>query len=582
MEKNRYPSKEEVEEYYIRQLHTIKECVEHFSISKTKMYACLKMYDIKRTQEDKCKIYTNAQNKTENKEKIKQANLKKYGAVNKNQADSIVKYIDNESFMIREELYSVGWLKKQYLEKNVSSSDLSEELGVGSWILSKICAHYGIKKDSAQRYEIIKHSVQEKYGVTSTLQLKEVKEKSQNSLLKKYGTTNVMSLSQFKDKSKETMLDRYGATNYTQTENYQRKTRATNLAKSGAPYQQQANIRHLDIWLNKSNFEKFLRSFEERPTIANVSDYFGLKDQTAVYDKIHEWRLEDLVRWKPARSRYEDEIVSFLGSLGVKDLLLNERKLLDGKEIDIYSPEYKTGIEFNGDYWHSDIYYCDHNGRSTAHQEKSLLAEKRGIFLFHIFEHEWDDLIEQENIKNRLRTLFVKNEIRIGARKTQIIELSKDQKKEFLNQNHIQGNDHSTKQYGLIYRGELVACMTFVHPKNDKYTWELSRFCNKHGCVVQGGASKLFKYFVTTLKSGDTVSSYNDITKTKGDLYKILGFKCVSVNQPNYVWINFQTGDIRTRYQEQAGGEVKRMHDQGYHRVCDCGTKTWVYTKASE
>lgn len=107
----------------------------------------------------------------------------------------------------------------------------------------------------------------------------------------------------------------------------------------------------------------------------------------------------------------------------------------------------------------------------------------------------------------------------------------------------------------------------------------MSRFCNLHGYCVRGGASKLFKYFVDQLKAGDTISSYNDITKTKGDIYKILGFQCVSINQPNYVWINFNTSDIRTRYQEQTAGEVKRMHDAGYHRICDCGTKTWVYTK---
>jgi len=30
---------------------------------------------------------------------------------------------------------------------------------------------------------------------------------------------------------------------------------------------------------------------------------------------------------------------------------------------------------------------------------------------------------------------------------------------------------------------------------------------------------------------------------------------------------------------KQSAGENKRMHDLGYHKLCDCGTKTWVYTK---
>ena len=580
--RNQYPSEEEVEEYYIQQLHTVQESADHFNISKTKMYACLKKYNIKRTQEDKSKVYTITQNKAEIKEKIKQSNMKKYGAVNKNQANATIKYIDDNFFMIQDKKYSVDWLKEQYLIKNIPSPDLSKELGIGTWLLSKICAHYGIKKDFTQRYEIIRQKTQEKYGVVSTLQLEDVKQKSKDTLLTKYGTTNVMELSEIKERIRNTVSNRYGVINYAQTAEYKEKAQSTNLKKYGTLNYQQKDMKHIDIWTNQNKMEKFLNSFDEKLTPYELMEYFNLKDRTVVYDKIHTWHFDNLIQWHPLRSHYEDEIINFLSSLDIQNFISNDREVLEGKEIDIYLPDYKIGIEFNGDYWHSDIYHEDHNGRSTYHQDKSLLAESKGVFLFHIFEYEWNNPQERNNIKNRLRTLFAKNNIKIAARKTQVVELTKEQKKNFLNENHIQGNDHSTKQYGLMYQDELVACMTFVHPKNQKYTWELSRFCNKHNYIIQGGASKLFKHFIATINESDTVSSYNDITKTKGELYKILGFKCVSINQPNYVWINFQTGDIRTRYQEQAGGEVERMHGQGYHRVCDCGTKTWVYTKTSE
>lgn len=581
MKRNTYPSKEEVEEYYIQQLHTINECVEHFNISKTKMYTCLRKYGIKRTEEDKSKVYSNAQSKTENKEKIRQTNLRKYGAVNKVQADAIVKFYDTY-FTIYGKQYSVEWLKENYLVKNVAKADLSEELGVGVGILAKLCSYYGFKKTFSQRGEIIKQKTREKYGVDSSFQIEKVKEKIKKTVLEKYGVENVMNLPEIQARVKATMLEKYGVENYAQTSEYRQKVIAANLKKYGVPYHQQKEIHHFDIWIDRDKMVKLIESLAEKPTVYDLATYFNLKDITVVYDRMHDWHLDDLVKWKPCRSHYEDEIIEFLSSLGITDLSLNNRKVLEGQEIDIFIPDYRIGIEFNGDYWHSDLFCCDHNGRSTYHQDKSLLAEKKGVFLFHIFEHEWDNPVDKTNIKNRLKTLFSKNDIKIAARKTQLVELTKAQKKEFLDLNHIQGNDRSTKQYGLVYQNEIVACMTFVHPKNDKYTWELSRFCNKHNCVVQGGASKLFKHFVKTLKDGDTVSSYNDITKTKGDLYKILGFECVSINQPNYVWINFQIRDIRTRYQEQASGEVERMHGKGYHRVCDCGTKTWVYTKTSK
>ena len=122
--------------------------------------------------------------------------------------------------------------------------------------------------------------------------------------------------------------------------------------------------------------------------------------------------------------------------------------------------------------------------------------------------------------------------------------------------------------------------MCFGHSKYKKYSWELTRLASLKNIVVQGGASKLFNYFVQNkMQTGENVVSYNDITKTKGNIYQILGFTCISVNAPNYWWVNIKKKEVRTRYQEQAAGEVQRMHDAGYIRICDCGTKTWVYTK---
>ena len=398
--------------------------------------------------------------------------------------------------------------------------------------------------------------------------------------LDKYGVSNSMQHQDIKDKVKQTMLNKYDVENYSQTEEYKQKTLQTNLNKYGAPNHMQQDIKHLNIWNNKELFTKYLSSLYSKPTVYDLQEFFNLRDRTVVYDKIHSWNLDDFINFHSLRSHYENDIINFLKECGVENIQTNDRTILNGKEIDIYLPDYKLGIEFNGDYWHSDIKkeYQDHNGRSLTHQNKSLLAESKGVFLFHIFEYEWNNNIVQTSIKNRIKTLLIKNNIKIPARKCKIVTLTKAQKKKFLNENHIQGNDHSTIQYGLEYQGQIVSCMTFIHPKNKKYTWELSRFCNQHGCVVQGGASKLFKHFVETLQPGNTISSYNDITKTKGDLYRILGFQCVSINQPNYVWINFQTTDIRTRYQEQESGEVERMHSLGYHRLCDCGTKTWLYT----
>ena len=572
-------SKEDIEKYYIEELHTVQECTEYFGVAKTTFNRYLKKYGIVRSKEDKSKVYSRAQNSEDLKKKIRETNIKKYGAVNKVASNSPVRFVDENIFTVYGKEYSVDWLRNKYLTENVSSVELCRLLGTTYAVVNKINRHYHISKSSDQRYELIRQNTISKYGVTSTLQLDEVKEKSRETCLKKYGVENPMKTEEIQAKVKKTVQEKYHVENYAQTEEYRKKTVRTNLKKYGAQSHMQKEMTHLKVWNEKDKMQDFLSSLSAKPSASELKRFFNLADRTVIYEKIHKWQLEDKVSLNPPRSYYEDEIVSLLKDLGIKNIIRNDREVLDGKEIDVYVPDSKIGIEFNGDYWHSDIFYGDHGGRSTAAQKKSLNAEKKGVFLFTIFEREWNDPVVKKSIEDRLRSIFVLNENKVPARKCVFSEVSPLERSEFLNENHIQGNSGAKIGYGLRYNGELVACMTFSRPKSGKYTWELTRYCTKHGITVQGGASKLFKEFIKrNLSVGDTVSSYNDITKTKGDLYRILGFELTSINSPNYVWINFTTKDVRTRYQEQEAGEVERMHSLGYHRVCDCGTKTWVYT----
>lgn len=572
-------SKEDIEKYYIEELHTVQECTEYFGVAKTTFNRYLKKYGIVRSKEDKSKVYSRAQNSEDLKKKIRETNIKKYGAVSKVASNSPVRFVDENTFTVYGKEYSVDWLRNKYLTENVSSAELCRLLGTTYAVVNKINRHYHISKSSDQRYELIRQNTISKHGVTSTLQLEEVKEKSRETCLRKYGVENPMKTEEIQAKVKKTVREKYHVENYAQTEEYRKKIIRTNLKKYGAQSHMQKEMKHLKVWNEKDKMQDFLSSLSAKPSASELKGFFNLADRTVIYEKIHKWQLEDKVSLNPPRSYYEDEIVSLLKDLGVKNIIRNDREVLDGKEIDVYVPDSKIGIEFNGDYWHSDIFYGDHGGRSTAAQKKSLNAEKKGIFLFTIFEREWNDPIVKKSIEDRLRSIFVLNKNKVPARKCVFSEVSPLERSEFLNENHIQGNSGAKIGYGLRYNGELVACMTFSRPKSDKYTWELTRYCTKHGITVQGGASKLFKEFIKrNLSVGDTVSSYNDITKTKGDLYRILGFELTSINSPNYVWINFTTKDVRTRYQEQEAGEVERMHSLGYHRVCDCGTKTWVYT----
>ena len=537
-------SKKEIYDLYITQDNSILELAEILGIKKSSMSNVLKELQLSKAKEAGVKYYTQA---SKFKERSKNTNLKKYGVEYPGQSLSVQKK-----------------MKKTCLEK------------------------YGVEYSTQTQVmkEKSRKTIQERYGVDYASQSKEIKEKVRQTNLQKYGVKCCLQNPAIKQQIAETNLEKYGVENPFSNKEVQEKIRRTLIKKYGVESIKLKNIRNLDIWQNKDNFIKYIANFNNenrKPNIMELCEFFNC-EQTALYNKIHKYKLEDKIDWYLNRSYYEDEIIQWLkDNFDNIQINRNDRTVLENNyEIDIYLPEYKIGIEFNGNYWHSELFekFQDHNGRSTRHQEKSLLAEKHGVFLFQIFEYEWNSPIVQENIKNRLRTLLHKNSNLIYGRKCEVKLITELQKKEFLNKNHIQGNDHSSIYIGLFYEKELVSCMTFSKTKFKKYDYELSRFCSIHDTNIIGGACKMFKYFIDNiLQFGQNVVSYNDITKTSGKVYNILGFENISINPPNYIWMNFNTGDIRTRYQEQEAGEVERMHSQEYYRICDCGTKTWLYIK---
>jgi hypothetical protein len=83
-------------------------------------------------------------------------------------------------------------------------------------------------------------------------------------------------------------------------------------------------------------------------------------------------------------SKAEHQISDWLCSLGV-NVEQNVMGLIGNKEIDIYLPDYKVGIEYCGLWWHSTVVKPDTN----YHLKKWELAQKAGIKLLTIFEDEW-------------------------------------------------------------------------------------------------------------------------------------------------------------------------------------------------
>ena len=198
--------------------------------------------------------------------------------------------------------------------------------------------------------------------------------------------------------------------------------------------------------------------------------------------------------------------------------------------------------------------------------------------IYNIYKYEWIVPEIQKKIKNQLKNIFNKNTRKIYARKCIVKSVNKEDKKAFLNENHIQGNDRSLYAYGLYYEDKLVSLMTFGKPKfTKKCNWELVRFCSLNGSNVIGGASKLLSYFIKNhCNKGEKIVSYSDFGKSTGKLYSTLGFTYDHLSKPGYVWYKSHKPVI-SRYKTQMIGEIKKMQGKGYMRIFDSGNKVWIY-----
>ena len=424
--------------------------------------------------------------------------------------------------------------------------------------------------------ERVKQTCLEKYGVEYPQQLEEIKQKQIESDKRNHGGVIHQKTDEFMKKIRQTNLERYGVEIITQSEKIKEKYKQTCLEKYGVENSAQRNYDLISYEIIKDE-DKLLKYIEEN-NIINIKDLSKKLNinPCSLGNFIRKYNLK--CNFDYSMSLKEKEIREYVNQYYETEN--NTRKYLDGKEIDIFIPKLNMGIEFNGDYWH-----CEKYKDKKYHQEKSLYATNENIFIYHIFEYEWKE--KKQQIINQLNKLLIINVDKIYARKCVIKEVDNKEKIEFLELNHLQGNDQSSIKLGLYYNDELVSLMTFVKPRfNKKYQYELSRFCSKTNCNVIGGASKLFKYFIDNYNP-QSIISYSNIAHTKGKLYETLGFNFDSITEPNYVWSNGHK--VLSRYQCQkhrliqegyeGNTESEIMHNMGYSKLYDCGNKVWVWNK---
>lgn len=345
---------------------------------------------------------------------------------------------------------------------------------------------------------------------------------------------------------------------------------------------------------DKDRLEQFILGMVEdkgrKVSNQEIADELGVT-RTAIYEATKKFDItgyspED---WYLPLKIQQNKVAEHIESIYDKEIIKETRSMIPPQELDIYLPDIKLAIEYNGLYWHST-----ERKHRLYHQNKTIECAKQGIRLIHIFEYEWKNEVKQQKIKELLRNAVGDKSIKtIYARNTEIHKIASHDANEFIDRYHLSGSLNSEINLGCFYEKELIGVMTFGIPRfNKEYDYELLRLCWKSGLKVIGGTDKLFKYFIRNHEF-NSIITFSDITKFTGNVYTRLGFKPAGNNpitEPNYVWVNC-SNKVLSRYQTQkhkliAQGLGKKddtedsiMKSHGYLKTYDSGNIRLEYIR---
>ncbi len=332
-------TKEELYDYYITQNHTWAQTIKDLNIPESFLRHC-------------CNTYNWHKNNPIHNKRIKESRTIKV---------------------------DVDKLYELYIIQNLTRREVCNILNIKTTVFKRVCKENGIKKDLDK---IIENTNKEFYRQFGT---------------KDFGEFS--NLPNVKEKRRKTVIERLGVLNSTQAESVRRKLRIANL-RDRSPIKSNLglSIEQVDeIVSSKENFVNFV-TLNKFDTVRNIADALGYS-VSPMLDFIKKYECVGMI--KKQASAGEREVLQYIKSLGIK-CKHNVRDIISPQEIDIYCPDFRIGIEFNGNYWHS----VELRGK-TYHLEKYNKSKEKGIFIYHLYENEWIE--NKEKVKQDLKNLFTRN-----------------------------------------------------------------------------------------------------------------------------------------------------------------------------
>ena len=200
-----------------------------------------------------------------------------------------------------------------------------------------------------------------------------------------FKTKNPQKDPQIKQKTRETCIKKYGVSNPYQIDSIKTKCITNNHTKEALDKRTKSLYKNLENFCKANN----CITMEEALKINPCKGWWSEVD-FIIYKK---WRkciskddLDIIKNYKPTNNRSKNEIKlynlicdNFNGTVEH-----SIRSIINPLELDIYIPDLKIAIEYNGCYYHS----IEAGTSKDYHLEKSLRCRDLGIRLIHIYDFE--------------------------------------------------------------------------------------------------------------------------------------------------------------------------------------------------
>lgn len=232
-------------------------------------------------------------------------------------------------------------------------------------------------------------------------------------------------------------------------------------------------------------------------------------------------------------SKPEKEIVEFLAEHNIKFNTSN-RKLIHPYELDIYIPEQKIAIEFNGIYWHTES-----KGKTKEyHYNKWLACQNIGIQLIQVWEDDW--ITNSDKVKNMLlRRLTLSDDSSLENIK--IVKLNDLEALDFLKQDYFTPiKDENIFYLGIqSNNGDLISVIALSYITHNESILSIIGFSS-----LTHGVSELAK-FIDYLRNMYRFNQIDVIIKNDFGLHNVFesnGFIKINSIEPDY---SYRMRDIR-------------------------------------